>query len=57
MIEGLDQRFADSIMAEGCATPRLFLERKLARLPPRLGGVDVAAMIACEELPVRCEKE
>ena len=39
IIEGLDQRFTDSIMAEGCATPSLFLERTLGRLPPTLGGV------------------
>ena len=57
MIEGLDQRFTDSIMAEGCATPRLFLERTLARLLPTLGGVYFAAMIACDELPVRCKKQ
>ena len=25
MIEGLDQRFTDSIIAEGCAIPRLYL--------------------------------
>ena len=43
-------------MSEGCAIPRLFLERTLARLPPTLGGVYSAAMIACDELPVRCEK-
>ena len=41
-------------MAEGCATPRLFLERTLARLPPTLGGVDFAAMIAFDELRIRC---
>ena len=57
MIEGFDQRFIDLIMAEGCATPRLFLERTLARLPPTLGGVYYAAMIACDEIPVRCEKQ
>ena len=39
MIEGFDQRFTDSIITEGCATPRLFLERILARLPPTLGGL------------------
>ena len=39
MIKGLDQRFTDSKMAEGCATPGLFFERTLARLPPTLGGV------------------
>ena len=39
MIEGLDQRFTDSIMTEGCATPRLLLERTLARLSPMLGGL------------------
>ena len=43
MIEGLDQRFTDSIMADGCASPRLYLERTLARLPPTLGGVYFAA--------------
>ena len=52
MIEGLDQRFTDSIMAEGCSTPRLFLERTLVRLPPTLGTVYSAAMIACDETPV-----
>ena len=57
MIEGLAQRFTDSIMTEGCATPRLFLERTLARLPPMLGGVYSAAMIACDELPIFCEKQ
>ena len=57
MIEGLDQRFTDSIMAEGCATPRLFLERTIARLPPTLGGVYSAAMIACDKQPVHCEKQ
>ena len=57
MIEGFNQRFTDSIMAEGCATPRLFLERTLARLPPTLGGVYCAAMISCNETPVRCEKQ
>ena len=55
MIEGFDQRFTDSIMAEGCATPRLFLESTLARLPPTLGGVYSAAMIACDETHVRCK--
>ena len=35
MIEGFDQRFTDSIIAEGCATPRLFRKRTLARLPRR----------------------
>ena len=29
MIEGFHQRFTDKIMAEGCATPRLFFERKI----------------------------
>ena len=57
MIEVLDQRFTDSIMAEGCATPRLFFERTFARLLPTLGDVYSAAMIACNELPVRCEKQ
>ena len=60
MIEKLDQRFTDSLkddMAEGCATPRLFLERTLARLPPTLGGVYFVAIIACDELPARCEKQ
>ena len=57
MIEGLDQRFTDSIIAEGCATPRLFLERTLARLPPTLGGVYFAAMIARDETPVCCDKQ
>ena len=57
MIEGLDQRFTDSIMAEGCPTPRLFLERTLARLPATLGGVYFAAMIACDELLIRYEKQ
>ena len=57
MIEGFDQRSTDSIMAEGCAIPRLFLERTLARLPPTLSGAYFAAMIACDETPVRCEKQ
>ena len=57
MIKGLDQCFTDSIIADGCATPRLFLERTLAKLPPTLGGVYSAAMIACDETPVRCEKQ
>ena len=57
MIEGLDQRFTDSITSESCATPRLFLERTLARLPAMLGGVYSAAMIAFDETPVRCEKQ
>ena len=57
MIEGFDQRFTDSIMAEGCATFRLFLERTLARLPPTHSGAYSAAMIACDETPVRCEKQ
>ena len=35
----------------------MFLERTLARLQPTIGGVIVAAMIACDELPVRCEKQ
>ena len=39
MIENLDQRFTDSIPFEGSATPRLFLERTVARLPPTLGCV------------------
>ena len=38
-------------------TPRLFLERTLARMPPTLGGVYSAAMILCDELPARCEKQ
>ena len=57
MIEGLDLRFIDSIAAEGCGTPRLFLKRTLARLPPTLGGVYFAAMIACDEALARCEKQ
>ena len=57
MIEGFDQRFTDSIMAEGCATFGLFLERTLARLPPTIGGVYFAAKIACYKTPVRCEKQ
>ena len=56
MIECLDQRFTDAIAAEGCAIPRLFLERTIARLPPTLGGVYSAAMIACDETPVSCER-
>ena len=55
MIEGLDQRFTDSITSEGCATSRLFLERTLARLPQTFGGVYSATMIVCNETPVRCE--
>ena len=57
IIEGLDQRFTDAIAAEGCATPRLFLERTFARLPPTLGSVYSAEMIACDEAFVRCEKQ
>ena len=57
MIEGRDQRFTDSIIAKCCAPPRLFFERTLARLPPTLGGVYLGAMIACDETPVRCEKQ
>ena len=57
MIEGLDQRFTDSITSNSCATPRLFLERTLARLPPTLGGVYSAAMIACDKTLVRCKKQ
>ena len=56
MIEGFDQRSTDLIMAEGCVTPRLFLERILARLQPTLGSVYSAEMIACDKTPVRCEK-
>ena len=55
MIEGLDQRFTDSIMSVGCATPRLFLECTLARLPPTLGGVYSAALIARDKTLVRFE--
>ena len=51
MIEGLDQRFTDSIMAEGCATFRLVLERTLARLPPMLGGVNFGAMMPATNYP------
>ena len=57
MIEGFDQRITDSIMAEGCTTPRLFLERTLARLPPTLNSIYSAAIIACDETPVRWEKQ
>ena len=57
MIESLEQRFIDSITSEGCATPRLLVECTLARLPPTLGGVYSAAMIACDEMSVRCEKQ
>ena len=57
IIEGLDQPLTDSITSEGCATPRLFLERTLARLPLTLGGVYCAAMIACDTTPVCCEKQ
>lgn len=39
MIEGFDQRFTDSIAADGCATPRQFLKRIFARLPPKINGV------------------
>ena len=44
-------------MAEGCATFRLFFERTLTKLPPTLGGVYSAAMIAYDKTPVRCEKQ
>ena len=44
-------------MTEDCATLCLFLERTLARLPPTLGGVYSAAMIACDKLPIRFEKQ
>ena len=57
MIEGINQRFTDSITSESCATFCLFLERTLARLPPTLGDVYSAAMIACNETSVRCEKQ
>ena len=56
MIEGIDQPFTNSIIAEGCATPRLFFKSTLARLPPTLGNVYFAAMMACDETPVRCKK-
>ena len=51
MIEGLDQRLTDSITYEGCTS------NAHARLPPTLGGVYSAAMIACHERPVSCEKQ
>ena len=57
MIEGFDQRIIDSITAEGFATPGLLLKRTIARLPPTLGGVYSAAMIARDETPVRCKKQ
>ena len=57
MIEGFDKRFNDLIAAKGSSTPSLFFERTLARLPPTLGGVYSAAMIAHDETPVRCEKQ
>ena len=57
MIRALEQRFTDSKAAEGCVTSRRFLERTLARLPSTLGGVYSAAMIACDETPVRCKKQ
>ena len=44
-------------MAKGCATPRLFLERTFAKLPPTLGSVYFAALIPCDKLPVRFEKQ
>ena len=55
LIEGLDQRFTDSIMSEGCATSCLLLERTIARLLPTLCCVFSAAMIVCDETLVRCE--
>ena len=57
MIKGFDQRLPDSIAAEGCATRRMFFERTLARLPLTLGGVYSAAIIACDDKFVRCEKQ
>ena len=57
MIECFDLRFIDSIIAESCATPRLVLKRTLAKLQLTLGGVYSAAMIACDETLVRCEKK
>ena len=57
MITKLDQRFTDSIMAKGCATPRLFLEQTLARLPPTLGGVYFSSIIGCDKRFIRCEKQ
>ena len=53
----IDQRFTYSIAAEGCATFCKFLEGTLARLPLTLGCVYLAAMIACDETPVRCGKQ
>ena len=57
MIEGFDQRFTDSIMSEGCATPCLFLNCTLARLLPTLGFSYSAAMIDCKMTQVRCDKQ
>ena len=57
IIERLDKRLTDSIIAEGCSTVCLFLERTLERLPPTLRDVDSTAMIACDELPVHCQKQ
>ena len=51
MIEGLDQRLTDSIIAESCATPRRFLKRTIAKLPPTLRSVYFAAMSACDKRP------
>ena len=57
MIESIDQRFTESIAGDSCATLRQFLERTLARMPPTLNGVHFTAMIACDDTPVRCEKQ
>lgn len=54
LIEGIDQRFIESIAVESCATPGQFLKRTLARLPPMLGGVYSVLLMACHHTPVRC---
>ena len=57
IIEGLDQRFTDSITSQCCATSHLFLEQTLARLPATLGDVYSPAIIVCDKTTVRCEKQ
>ena len=57
MINNPYPRFTDSIESEGCDTFRLFLEHTLATLQLMLAGVNSAAIIACNEPPVRCKQE
>ena len=43
--------------SECCATSHLFLEKTIARLPPKFGDVYSATIIASDKTTVRCEKQ